>query len=401
MIEGRHLFQPSFKMTSQNRPKQNLRIGVATSGRFHLLDLARELSLLGAEVNFYSYVPRKRALEFGLPAQCHVALLPILFPLVAMERLFPRCFHRLTEFLLCWALDIVVIFRMRPCDIFICMSGIYLLAARYAKWRYGARVHLHRSSRHILSQKEILSRLPQSEQVTEFMVRRELAGYELADAIIAPSSHVVESFAPWPKLSAKLFLNPLGVNIDQFPFRSSPPKGTPPTVILAGQWSFRKGVDILIEAMMPLSGVRLLHVGALGDAPFPNDQNIVHKDHVPQYELINFYAAAHVCVLPSREDGFGVVLLQALSSGLQVVCTDRTGGPDIARLPGFSRLITIVASNDVAALRVALRQALDAATGKTFVEPITSAERQLLSWRASAQRDLEFMKLRSHTLATQ
>src|SRR5450631_2561631 len=125
----------------QHQSKRGLRIGIAASGRFHLLDLARELSLLGADVHFYSYVPRKRATAFKLPVRCHVALLPLLFPLVGMERLFPRLFPRLTEHLLCWALDLSVIFRMRPCDIFICMSGMYLWAAWFAKWKYGALVH--------------------------------------------------------------------------------------------------------------------------------------------------------------------------------------------------------------------------------------------------------------------
>jgi len=370
--------------------KRRLRIGVAASGRFHLLDLARELSLLGAEVQFYSYVPRKRALEFGLPAKCHVALFPLLFPLVGMERLLPRLFPRLIERLMCWALDMSVILRMRRCDIFICMSGMYVLAAQFAKWKYGALVHLHRSSRHILSQREILAHLPGSTQVSSLMVARELKGYQIADRIIVPSTHVTESFSKWPELAHKLFLNPLGVDINQFPGRIPPPNC--PTVIFVGQWSYRKGVDILVEAMRPLSGIRLLHVGALSDAPFPDEPKFVHRDHVPQQRLPEFYAAAHVLVLPSREDGFGVVLSQALSSGLLVVCTDRTGGPDLAQLPGLSRLIWVVGSNDVEALSSALAQAIDAATGKTCVAPITDNERQMLGWNCYARRDLEFME---------
>ncbi len=376
----------------QNQPKTGLRIGIAASGRFHLLDLARELSLLGAEVQFYSYVPRKRATAFGLPVRCHVALFPLMFPLVGIERLFPRLFPRLTERLLCWALDLSVILRLQPCDIFICMSGMYLLAARFAKWRYGALIHFHRSSRHILSQKEILARLPESVQVSSLIVRRELKGYQIADKIIVPSTHVVESFAAWPELSCKLFLNLLGVDINQFPLRQSTPPANLPTIIFVGQWSYRKGADILIEAMLPMSEVRLIHVGALSDVPFPNDPKFVHQDHVPQQKLPEFYAAAHVCVLASREDGFGVVLSQALSSGLHVVCTDRTGGPDLAQLPGLSRLIRTVAADDAAALRCALTQALDAATGKTYVAPITDAERQMLGWNCYARRDLEFME---------
>ena len=137
-----------------------LRIGIASSGRFHLLDLARELDTLGMDVRFYSYVSRKRAAKFGLPERCHVALLPFLFPLVALERLVPRFVPRTIERLMSWALDLVVILRMRPCDVFIFMSGMYLRAPRFARRRYGAKILLHRGSRHIQSQHEILASLP-------------------------------------------------------------------------------------------------------------------------------------------------------------------------------------------------------------------------------------------------
>ena len=186
-----------------------MRVVIASAGRFHLLDLARELDALGVEVHFYSYVPRKRAEKFGLPSRCHVALLPFLFPLVAWERLFPRLFPRIIERLMCWALDMLTILRMRRCDVFICMSGMYLQAPRFAQWRYGARVILHRGSRHILSQSEILARLPRAQQVTPFMVRRELKGYAIADRIAVPSTQVAESFAPVARACLQVVSQPL------------------------------------------------------------------------------------------------------------------------------------------------------------------------------------------------
>src|SRR4051794_11621955 len=89
------------QVTNRKASITSLRVGIATSGRFHVLDLARELDALGVEVRFYSYVPRKRAETFGLPGRCHVALLPFLFPLVALERLLPRLFPRITQRLMC------------------------------------------------------------------------------------------------------------------------------------------------------------------------------------------------------------------------------------------------------------------------------------------------------------
>jgi starch synthase len=368
--------------------RRSLRVGIAASGRFHLLDLARELDALGVDVRFYSYVPRKRAETFGLPGNCHVALLPFLFPLVALERLFPWLFPRTIERLMCWSLDMLTIFRMRRCDVFVCMSGMYVLAPRFAQRRYGARVILHRGSRHILSQSEILAALPRAQQVTPFAIRRELEGYEIADRISVPSSHVVESFALQPECVRKLCVSPYGVDLEQFPLcvRTLPQQ---PTVLFVGNWSYRKGVDVLTDALDKLEGVRLVHVGALIDAPFPHHSRFVHHEPVAQSELRAFYGAAHVFVLASREDGFGVVLCQALASGLPVVCTDRTGGPDLARLPGFGPLIRVVPAGDSDALRRALVEALDDATGKRV--EITHAERQALGWRRYALEHLELV----------
>lgn len=371
-----------------------MRVGVAAAGRYHLLDLARELDAFGVDIRFYSFVPWRMAKKFGLPRRCHIGLLPLLFPLVMMERLLPRVLPGLVERLICYGLDIALILRMRRCDVLICMSGLYLWAARYAKWRYGAEIHLHRSSRHILSQKEILAALPGARQVSNFMVRRELAGYALADRIIVPSTHVVESFAPWPQSLAKLVLNPLGVDLALFPMRAmsrAMPKAGEATVLFIGQWSYRKGVDVLATVIRQLPSVKLVHVGALDDAPFPAGPQFVHHPHVPQAELPDFYAAADLFVLPSREDGFGVVLSQALASGLMLVCTDRTGGPDLVRLAGIGRLVRIVPAENAEALRTAIEESL-AQLRKGAISPLGEAERAKLGWHAYAERTLAYMQ---------
>jgi starch synthase len=369
-----------------------LRVGIATSGRFHLLDLAREIDAVGAaEVRFYSYVPRKRAEAFGLPRRCHVALLPLLFPLVAMERVFPKVLPRIVECLMCWALDLATIVRMRRCDVFICMSGMYLQAPRFAKWQYGAKVCIHRGSQHILAQDQILSQLPQAQRPSRFIIRREISGYALADRIVIPSNCVAETFAPWPTLASKLFLNAYGVDLMQFPLRAGP-LPSDPTVLFVGNWSYRKGVDVLADAIQAMEGVVLVHVGAIGDVPFPKHPRFLHHDPVPQWQLKNFYGAAHVFALASREEGLAVVQCQALASGLPLICTDRTGGIDLAAFPGLARLIRVVPAGDSHALRCALTEALDDAIGKMGVSPISEAERQALSWKDYALRHLQVIR---------
>src|SRR5262249_51857029 len=156
-----------------------------------------------------------------------------------------------------------------PCDAFICMSGIYLEAARFAKQRHGATIWLERGSRHILSQEEILASTPSAERPSPLAIPRALPGYQLADRIVIPSRPPGESFGPDQHSYAKLFYNPYGVDLAMFPHRPQQKPNEPLSFLYVGTWSFRKGCDFLAEAVRKAPRVRLTHVGAIGDLDFP------------------------------------------------------------------------------------------------------------------------------------
>ena len=182
-------------------------------------------------------------------------------------------------------------------------------------------------------------------------MQRELAGYEMADRIVVPSIHAEESFVAIPDLRFKLFRNPYGVDLGMFPARGTKDIGGSIALLYVGTWSLQKGCDLLEAAVRSIDGVRLTHVGAIGDLRFPDfAERFTHHDPVAQSELKHFYAAADLFVLASRQDGFGMVLSQALASGLPVICTDRTGGGDLAEMPGFASRITVVPAGDAHAL---------------------------------------------------
>jgi starch synthase len=370
---------------------RRLRVAIATAGRFHVLDLARELNALGYAVDFYSYVPKTQALRFGLPSACHRSLLPFVLPALALERFAPAVPPSIREWFLYKSLNLAVMARLRACDVFIGMSGIYLEAAHFAKRRFGAAIWLERGSRHILSQDEILAAIPSAGRPSSLVIERELAGYALADRIVIPSLHVKESFRRDPAAYAKLFLNPYGVDLEMFPSVQRHDSDKELSLLFVGTWSLQKGCDLLVSAMARTPGVRLVHVGSIGcDLAFPTDDSrFVHIDPVPQTELGRFYAEAGAFVLASRQDGFGVVLAQALASGLPVICTNRTGGADLAHTPALAGRIKVVPSDDVAALVAAtseLRGRLE--TGKCF-PLLTDADRETLSWAAYGRRYAE------------
>jgi len=91
--------------------------------------------------------------------------------------------------------------------------------------------------------------------------------------------------------------------------------------------------------------------------------------------------------MPSREEGLALVLIQALSCGLPVVCTDRTGGEDLVDLVRDKSLLTVVPAGDTQALATAIKEMLPTAlalTGKRNL--LREGARRQLSWQAYGER---------------
>lgn len=374
--------------SAKGRP---LRVAIASAGRFHVLDLARELDALGVHVKLHSYVPRRRASSFGLPAHCHVSLLPVLAPCVAWERFAPDFAPEAREGLTWSLLNRAVIARLTECDVFICMSGIYVEAAEYAARRYGARIVLERASKHILAQRAILEREPGASLPTLRSVRRELDGYRFADMISVPSAHVQTSFTGDADALAKSVVNPYGVDIASFrPEGTRSPAPDRFTFLFVGTWSLQKGSDLLVEAIRQRPHWRLRHVGPIGDAAFPSgDHRFEHVDKVDQKALPPFYREADAFVLPSRQDGLAMVAVQALASGLPLICTTDTGGGDLCHTPRIRERVAVVQSGAVAPLVEAMENIEHLRRSGRIAGPLEAEDLQTLSWRAYGKRYLD------------
>jgi starch synthase len=369
-----------------------LRIAIASSGRFHVLDLARELTRIGHEVIFYSLLPGRRAAAFGFPQERARSLLGSAWPLLALRRAARGRLRDWATNRLVQALDRRVAARLEPCEVFIGMSGVYLEAGNRARRQFGARFLLERGSRHIRSQRLLLG-LDDSGSggLLPPEVERELAGYEAADAIVVPSLHAEASFLERGFSPDRLFRNPYGVDLDLFHPTPCPP-ADPPVVLFVGDWSRRKGADVLARAILGLENVRLLHVGPPGDVPFPENGRFTRHRPVDQARLIRFYERAHVLALPSREDGFGMVLTQALACGLQVVASSYTGGPDLRMMIPDPDRVVVVPPEDPVRLGRALLAALDHAGAAGGLREGLGAVRDRVSWEAYGRRYDQFLK---------
>ncbi len=168
------------------------------------------------------------------------------------------------------------------------------------------------------------------------------------DGIVAIGSRAMESYqSRFPKVP--VFNIPYHCDLQPFLERSPAiPNACTETVFLfCGQMISRKGVDLLIQAFdrMISQGlkVRLVLAGREAELPLMLQQasakareHIEYIGFVGPSDLPNVFARAHVFVLPSRHDGWGVVVNQALGAGLPIICSDAVGaGADLV-MPGVN-----------------------------------------------------------------
>jgi glycosyltransferase involved in cell wall biosynthesis len=161
-------------------------------------------------------------------------------------------------------------------------------------------------------------------------------------------------------------------------------------LIFVGNWSYRKGVDILVQGWQALDGVELIHVGSIGDAPLPNLPGFTHYDTVDQGQLHKYYAMAHLFVLASREEGMALVQAQALSCGLPLICTNRCGGEDLRQYVDDPSMIEVIPPDNVDALVQAIQKMIPIALAQQGQREIMK-DKHSLSWARSAIRYAEHL----------
>lgn len=164
---------------------------------------------------------------------------------------------------------------------------------------------------------------------------------------IAVSHSLAEAVKQLGVRPEKVFTIPNGVNLDRFHPANGDRKNH---VLFVGNLTENKGVRYLIEAfpyvLSCIPDVRLIVIGggpqkesfeAAARRQGIADRVIFLGSKSPQ-EVADWMRSSQLFVLPSLSEGFGVVLLEAMASGLPCIGT-RTGGiPDIIT-PEIGRLV--------------------------------------------------------------
>ena len=183
-------------------------------------------------------------------------------------------------------------------------------------------------------------------------IRRHLF-YRRVDAWIAPTSQILETLAPLAPKTSEIIPN--WVDLEQFLFRPHP-LHRPVKIGLLGQVSPHKGHEDAIEALRRLDGNFRLVVAGKGDASY--EKELQKKAAGLTLEFLgfvsrtDFFQKTDLLILPSWQEPFGIVLLEAMASGVPVIATNRGGPTEIISSPLYG---VLVPPRDPCALANAIR----------------------------------------------
>ncbi len=112
-----------------------------------------------------------------------------------------------------------------------------------------------------------------------------------------------------------------------------------PMVLFTGRMAYQKGPDLLVETapkvLCSYPQTKFVFVGDGDMRPYVSDRARGNGSdgacrflgYISEDELINLYNACDAVCVPSRNEPFGIVVLEAWSAGKPVVVT-HSGGPD-------------------------------------------------------------------------
>jgi phosphatidyl-myo-inositol dimannoside synthase len=207
--------------------------------------------------------------------------------------------------------------------------------------------------------------------VLETLARFEARNAATSSLVVVPSRYsadVVSRAYGIPRSSIAVVAEPLdGAPWAELPTRARLTSPEPVILSVAHQYP-RKDTVTLVRAMSLLQdrhpSVRLRIIGGGPELPALHalvgtlklEDRVTLEGAVPENEVVRqAYAQADIFALPSRQEGFGIVFLEAMAAGLPVVAARAGGVPEVV-VEGETGLL--VPPGDVHALAGALSSLL-------------------------------------------
>ena len=186
--------------------------------------------------------------------------------------------------------------------------------------------------------------------MTGVAARYDRKGVRASRTILVLNSQMLHSCRQLGASDVRLV--PPGVNTAFF---RPPTHGSRSGLLCVGRLSDpRKQVELLVRAFYELLNTygypgRLILAGSTGPSTEVKElidrldlgSHIEVHEGISDQELLNLYQHAELFVLPSAEEGLGIVLLEALASGLPVVATATDGASEILTGQPWARLLPL------------------------------------------------------------
>jgi glycosyltransferase involved in cell wall biosynthesis len=294
------------------------------------------------DVTLYTSLPKKRCRNQGYQGKVISLAFPIgalFFIVLKMPWINPyrrsHCFFRVRRLF-----DKMVGSLLNKCDVLFSYNGQATFSSLKAQKKYNAVTICYQGSSHIIKQTGIRNSYTTHyapKDSTDYMLKH----YENSDYLFAMSQYVANTDIEQGIDKAKIRVLNLGVDTSIFK-PTSKPDDNAYDVLMVGSWWKHKGCDMLADACINKLKVRLLHVGSIIDCELPDSPLFKHIDFVPEAELPQYYAQAKVFAMPSLDEGFGTVLVQAAQCGLPIVGSTRCGALDMKNLQGYKDSVFIV-----------------------------------------------------------
>ena len=179
------------------------------------------------------------------------------------------------------------------------------------------------------------------EMIRPFYIPYFREAYNLCKKLILVSSSMKKGILEFfPEITGKISVIPNMVNTAYFNMPAGKRATDQFVFIFAGRLTHVKGLDVLTESFMQLTTMtdKDLVLKILGKGEERNNLEefiqtygmngkIEMLGRVSREQVLEEFQRANCFVLPSRYEAFGVVLIEAMATGLPVIAT-RSGGPE-------------------------------------------------------------------------
>ncbi|HEX4702099.1 MAG TPA: glycosyltransferase family 1 protein [Pseudonocardiaceae bacterium] len=245
---------------------------------------------------------------------------------------------------------------------------------------------------HDLSFLDAPEELPPSDRELPELVRRSAAR---ARVVCTPTKAVAAAVVERLDVAVeRVMVTPLGV--DPAWFTARPPSeelrarlGLPSAYLLfVGAEGPRKGLDALYKAHAASPALPPLVI--TGPSESGVDGRVIRTGYLTDVDLYSVVAGAATVVLPSRDEGFGLPVLEALACNVPVVCSDV---PALREVAGGQA--TLVPYGDIEALAEALGAAL-ADPPPSAVLAARRAHAAEFTWRRCAEATVAAYQRAAH-----